>query len=198
VNDERSATLSEHHRHKLTPAAEALGSSFGLMLSDNVRSDADPLKKASGERDWRILPCSRPPLMVLLVFHNRQPFNGRRRSLPNHFLRNLILDTSALPSQPQELTMSEVRVRIRARAVRFGCERSEVKDLEYWAGSDAGFDELLERFALHKLHRVEVVLAGSPPGGRPRRRSCAARLPPRGLRAKNEAALIRHRNILCG
>jgi hypothetical protein len=32
--------------------------------------------------------------MVLLVFHNHQPFNRRRRSLPNHFFRNLILDTS--------------------------------------------------------------------------------------------------------
>jgi hypothetical protein len=36
--------------------------------------------------------CSRPPLMVLLVFHNHQPFNRRRRSLPNHFFRNPILD----------------------------------------------------------------------------------------------------------
>ena len=32
--------------------------------------------------------------MVLLVFHMHQPFNRRRRSLPNHFFRNLILDTS--------------------------------------------------------------------------------------------------------
>src|SRR6516162_6909223 len=32
--------------------------------------------------------------MVLLVFHIHQPFNRRRRSLPNHFFRNLILDTS--------------------------------------------------------------------------------------------------------
>src|SRR5262249_2677914 len=44
-------------------------------------------------------PYSRPPLMVLLVFHTHQPFNRRRRSPPNHFFRNLILDTSAFKCQ---------------------------------------------------------------------------------------------------
>jgi hypothetical protein len=37
--------------------------------------------------------------MVRLVFHSYQPFNRRRRSLPNHFFRNLILDTTD-PKQP--------------------------------------------------------------------------------------------------
>jgi hypothetical protein len=37
--------------------------------------------------------------MVRLVFHSHQPFNRRRRSLPNQFFRNLILDTTD-PKQP--------------------------------------------------------------------------------------------------
>ena len=53
------------------------------------------------------------------------------------------------------------------------------------------FDEALERFPLHKLHRVEVILAGFAQVEDRGNVWMTERWPPRGLHAKNEAAPIR-------
>ena len=58
------------------------------------------------------------------------------------------------------------------------------------------FDELLERFALYELHRVEVTAPSSAQVEVPRQHSDDERSPPRGLRVENEAAPIHHRGIV--